>query len=313
VPGEAAAVLDAARATGLLPPGEPVVVLLSGGRDSVCLLDVAATLAGRDAVTALHVNYGLRDSSDDDDRHCRALCAALGIPVDVVRAERSPESGNLQAWAREVRYEVAERAAATRDARVAAGHTSSDQAETILYRLASSPSRRALLGMPAQEGRLVRPLLGVSREQTAAYCRERHLAWREDASNESDAFARNRLRAGLLPALRDVHPAAEQNVVRVATILREEAAVLDEAVAALIDGRDEVSLDALRAAPPALARLAVTRLAESALGRLVPSVGARVGDILALGDGAALDLGSGSRARVERGMLRFEPTPRLPA
>jgi len=313
-PGTAvAAVLEAVRATGLLSPGELVVVLVSGGRDSVCLLDVAVTLAGREAVTALHVNYGLREGADDDEKHCRVLCGALDVSVAAIRAQAPPESGNRQAWAREVRYAAAEKIASARDACIATGHTSSDQAETILYRLASSPSRRALLGMAARDGRVVRPLLGVSREETAAYCRARDLGWRDDESNESEAFARNRLRAGLLPALRAVHPAAEQNVIRTAAILSEEAVVLDDAVEELLAGCDAVSLDALRAAPPALARLTVTRLAERALGRSVPSAGARAADILALGHDAALDLGWGTRARVREGILRFEPTPPLPA
>ena len=106
-----------------------------------------------------------------------------------------------------------------RGARVAAGHTATDQAETVLYRLAASPGRRALLGMAARDGRLVRPLLEVTREQTAAYCRERGLAWREDAANDDDIYARARVRRGLVPELRAVHPAAERNVARTASRL----------------------------------------------------------------------------------------------
>ena len=91
------------------------------------------------------------------------------------------------------------------DALIATGHTASDQVETILYRLAASPGRRALLGMVAAEGRLIRPLLGVTREQTAAYCEARGLQWREDESND-EQYARARVRHGLVPALRAVHP-----------------------------------------------------------------------------------------------------------
>src|SRR5215217_2845031 len=95
--------LERVRATGLLPQGAAVVVLLSGGRDSVCLLDVAVRLSGSDAVSALHVNYGLRRDAGDDEAHCRALCAQLDVPL-VVRTVRRPEdAGNLQAWARDVR------------------------------------------------------------------------------------------------------------------------------------------------------------------------------------------------------------------
>jgi tRNA(Ile)-lysidine synthase len=173
-------VLAHVRATGLLPAGGAVVVMLSGGRDSVCLLDVARRLAGPGCASALHVNYGLRAESDDDQTHCEELCAALGVELAVERVT-APRRGNLHAWARDARYGAAARLALERRARVAAGHTATDQAETVLYRLAASPGRRALLGMPARDGRLVRPLLEVTREQTAAYCRERGLAWREDA------------------------------------------------------------------------------------------------------------------------------------
>ena len=184
----------AVRAGGLLgeddASGRPVVAMVSGGRDSVCLLDVAVALRPAGSVRALHVNYGLRGGeSDADECHCAALCEVLGVELEVVRASRGEGgTGNLQAWARDVRYGAAiglaerldERADAEGESRspeveppdgrgsmrtlVAAGHTASDQVETILYRLAASPGRRALLGMRAAEGRLVRPLLGVTRE-----------------------------------------------------------------------------------------------------------------------------------------------------
>jgi len=301
--GEVRATVEA---TGLLRRA-PVVVLFSGGRDSTCLLDLAVRL-GAD-VSALHVDYGLRSDSAGDAEHCARVCASLGIELAVQRPRRPEDAGNLQAWARDVRYGAAARLAGARDADVAAGHTASDQAETVLYRLAASPGRRALLGMAARDGRLVRPLLGITRAETAAYCRARGLAWREDASNASDAFARNRVRHELLPALQSVHPAAEENVRRTAELLREEAAVLDEVVAGVLDGREEIELDRLAALPPALARLVVRRLAEGATGTVVPRAARRTGDVLALGSDGALDLGDGARARVRAGMLSFEPTP----
>ncbi|MDX6720396.1 MAG: tRNA(Ile)-lysidine synthase, partial [Solirubrobacteraceae bacterium] len=183
--------LERVRATDLLPAGRPVVVLLSGGRDSVCLLDVAARLAGPEAVAALHVDYGLRAESGDDAAHCRALCTRLGVALDVHVARRPEDAGNLQAWARDARLGAGARLAAARGARLATGHTASDQAETVLYRLAASPGRRALLGMAERDGLLVRPLLGATRVQTAAHCVARGLAWREDASNADPAYARN--------------------------------------------------------------------------------------------------------------------------
>jgi len=301
--------LERVEATGLLPFGTPVVVLLSGGRDSVCLLDVAVLLAGPGAVSALHVNYRLRDDeSDADEDHCRTLCEQLGVELAVQRSPRPEDVGNLQAWARDVRLGAGAAAAGARGANLATGHTATDQAETVLYRLAASPGRRALLGMAERDGRLVRPLLRVTRQETAEYCAAHGLSWRDDSSNEDPVYARNRVRANLVPALRELHPAAEANIVRTAELLREEAAVLDEVVETALAGRDRIAVGHLAALPTALARLVVRRLAEDAAGRLCPRAAMRLDDILALGDGA-LDLGDGARAIVTGGVLCVEPTP----
>src|SRR3954467_15243389 len=109
--------LERVRGTGLLSPDRPVVVLLSGGRDSVCLLGVAVELTGAANVSALHIDYGLRAESKADAALCRALCATLDVAVEVVDAPGPPEAGeNLQAWARSLRYERANELAGPRDA-----------------------------------------------------------------------------------------------------------------------------------------------------------------------------------------------------
>jgi tRNA(Ile)-lysidine synthase len=313
-----AAVLDAARAGGRLDGERPLLAMVSGGRDSVCLLDVAVTLLGTRRVSVLHVDYGLRAESAQDAEFVATLCSALGVPLRVLSAHRPPDApGNLHAWARDVRYGEAVRLASAADALVATGHTATDQVETVLYRLAASPGRRALLGMPASEGRLVRPLLGVTRDQTAAYCTARRLAWREDAGNDDPRYVRARTRAGLAPLLRELHPAAEANLLRTVGLLRDEAAVLDEVVDTALGGCDRIALSRLAELPAALARLVVVRLAEDAAGRLAPQAGSRLSELLALGargGSTALDLGGGLRAIVEYGVLRFsaageEPKP----
>ena len=307
------AMLEAVREGGMLPPGTPVVAMLSGGRDSVCLLDLAVRVLGAEAVTALHVNYGLRDDSDADEEHCAALCVRLGVRFEAERPRRPEGPGNLQAWARDTRYAAAARLAEADDGLIATGHTADDQVETILYRLASSPSRRALLGMKPRDGRLVRPLLGFTRERTTAYCEERGLAWRDDPSNAGSAYARNRVRHGLAAALADVHPAAAQNVLRTAELLRDEAEVLDALVAAELDGsngsaRNTIELARLAGLPPALRRLVVQQLADRAAGRPVAGAARHAEQVAALRrtGTAMLDLGGGVRAIAERGVLRAE-------
>jgi tRNA(Ile)-lysidine synthase len=322
---DAATVRETVRASGVFARDRPLVAMLSGGRDSTCLLDLAVELLGAPAVLALHVNYGLRDGAAAEERRCRQLCEQLGVELQVLEAggdapappadgvsRTDGQRGNLQAWARELRYAEAARLAEQRDALIATGHTASDQAETILYRLAASPGRRALLGMPVAEGRLIRPLLGLTREQTAAYCAARGLPFNEDPSNEDARFARTRVRNGLLPALRAVHPAAESNVLRTAALLREETELLEQLVASELGGRLHVELARLREMPAALARLVVVRLAEQAAGTYVPQAGERVGELLELGrrgGRAELHVGGRAGAVIEDGVLRMVRLP----
>lgn len=307
-----AALRDAVSAGGLLRPGQPVVVLLSGGRDSTCLLHVATAIAGPRHTLALHVNYRLRDSADADEELCRLLCDELGVEL-VLHSPAARLKGNLQAWARDERYAAAARLAEARDAVVATGHTASDQVETVLHRLASSPGRRALMGMEASDGRLVRPLLGFSREATGTYCREAGLRFADDPGNASPVFSRNRIRRNLLPALREIHPAAEDNVLSTLEGLRDEADVLRKAVAEARRALgDPPSVAALAGLEPALARLVVQAMADDAVGGTAASVGARVSGILALarqGGTTGLDLPGGLRAEVTYGHLRVRPRP----
>jgi tRNA(Ile)-lysidine synthase len=304
-------VLERVRAGGLLREGAAHVVLVSGGRDSVCLLDVLVALADPARLHVIHVNYGLRGgASDGDELHVRSLCERYEVRCTVRRAASLPERGNLQAWARDLRYGAASQLALEDDAFVVTGHTASDQVETVLYRLAASPGRRALLGMASREGRLLRPLLSLTHEDTGDYCRARGLGWREDASNADPRFARGRVRHELLDAMRAVHPSAEANVARTAELLRDEAAVLDRIVDDVIAQRQAIPIDELRGLDRSLARLVLVRLAEAAAGgALLPAVSGRLGEITALarnGGSAALDVGDGVRALVEYGTLRFE-------
>jgi tRNA(Ile)-lysidine synthase len=304
--------LERVESGGLLAGPGPLLAMVSGGRDSVCMLDLSVRVRGAEAVSVLHVNYGLREEAGEDERYCARLCERLGVPLEVERPRRDEGAGNLQAWARESRYAAAARLAEERNATILTGHTADDQVETILYRLASSPSRRALLGMRPKDGRLARPLLGTTREETTAYCEERGLAWRDDASNEEADYKRNLLRRDLIPELEKIHPAAKANVLRTATLLREEAELLDSLVDAELAGSADAPAGAI-AHPrfaelhPALRCLVLQRLADEAAGRPVPGAARFAEQVAGLSrGGSTLDLGSGVRAVRERGVLRAE-------
>jgi tRNA(Ile)-lysidine synthase len=299
--------------SGLVKEGAPGVVLISGGPDSACLAAGLAECCGRPNVHALHLNYGLRDSAADDEQICRRLCAFLRIDLRVERPRLG--QGNMQAAAREARYVAAEQ---LRDRLgcewVATGHTRTDLAETVLYRLASSPGRRALLGLPARRGRLVRPLLAIDRAEVRGLATQAGLPFADDPTNLDRSFARNRIRHEVLPAMREVNPAAEQNVAETRHELAEEAQVLDRVVAETLEeagagpGVIAVRAEALRELEPGLRRLALRALAERITGHELPLGRGPAREIWRLAqrpEGGDVDLGGGLRAICEQGMIRF--------
>ncbi len=179
----------------LIAPGGEVTCLVSGGADSTCLWHVLGALGYR--VSALHVNHKLRGAeSDEDARFCAETLGAEVVELD--------DRGLSEAALRDRRYALA------RDRLRATGHTASDQVETILYRLVS---RGAPTGIPPRrDDGVVHPLLPVWREETEAYCRTHGLAFRADTSNADTK--RGLIRDEILPLLRRLHPAADENLLR---------------------------------------------------------------------------------------------------
>ena len=221
----------------------------------------------------------------------------------------------MQAGAREARYALAERHAA---GDYAAGHTASDQAETVLYRLAVSPGPAGAAGHGAAARPARAAAARATREETRDHCAAAASIWREDPSNDDPRFARARVRDELLPALRELKPAAERTIAETARQLREEAEVLDAAVDEALErlgGGPAVRSSGLRREPPALARLVLRRWPRRR-GR--PARALARGDADASwrsappGGTTALDLGGGLRAVAEYGTLRFSPRGRAP-
>jgi tRNA(Ile)-lysidine synthase len=301
------------RESGLVSDRSSGVVLISGGPDSGCLAAGLAEHCGRPNVHALHLNYGLRGSAADDEQICRRLCASLRIDLRVERPRL--EEGNMQAAAREARYVAAERLRERLGCDwVATGHTRTDVAETVLYRLAASPGTRALLGLPARRGRLVRPLLSIERSETRRLAADARLPFADDPTNLDRSFARNRIRHEVLPALREVNPAAERNLAETRAELAEEARVLERVVAETLEaagagsGAIAIRADALEGAEPGLRRLALRTLAERVAGREVPLGRRSAGEMWRLAqhpEGGEVDLGGGLRAVCEQGLIRF--------
>jgi tRNA(Ile)-lysidine synthase len=199
----------------MLQRGDRVGAAVSGGADSVVLLHLLHRLAPRLEVTlaVLHVNHQLRGAeSDADEGFVRALASALGLQILVARGPVG--DGNLEQEARRIRRRFFQTCMAEHGlGRVALGHTLSDQAETVLFRLLRGSGLAGLAGMhPVTEDGLIRPLLTTSREEVRQWASDERIEWREDSSNSNARFARNRLRNEAIPMLsRDFNP----NLVRV--------------------------------------------------------------------------------------------------
>ena len=192
----------------LIAPGAQVTCLVSGGADSTCLWHVLTELGY--SVSALHVNHGLRGGESDED--ARFCAERLGAEIVDGRGGRTEDE------LRELRYSFAT------DRLRATGHTASDQVETVLYRLAASGVAGGI--KPKREDGVVRPLLTVWRDETEAYCRAEGLEFRVDSSNRDTK--RGLIRDEILPRLRELHPGAERNLLRLAEGRR---APLDELLA----------------------------------------------------------------------------------
>src|SRR6185503_7572936 len=239
----------------MLEPGEPVLALVSGGADSLCVWGLLRELGYE--VEALHAEHGLRGEAGLADA---AFCAGLGATVVPLDLDPGP---NLEASARAARYAAAEEHAAGRA--IATGHTLTDQAETVVYRLASSSGVRALSAKRPRSGRLVRPLLCATADETRDWCRAAGLVPRVDDTNADTRLRRNLIRRDVMPALRLVHPAADVNIARTAELLGE----LDELLSALAGEHlaDELDLDRLGELPRPLQAIVLRAAAERAAGR----------------------------------------------
>jgi tRNA(Ile)-lysidine synthase len=248
-----------------VPPGDLILVAVSGGADSLALAAASSAEAPKLGLRAgaITVDHGLQPGSSDRAADVATACAGLGLDPVLVESVTVGGQGGPEAAAREARYDAIEAAADRTDAAaVLLGHTLDDQAETVLLRLSRGSGARSLAGMPARRGRLRRPLLGVRRSTTVAACEALNLAAWTDPHNSDPAYARARVRSAAMPALIDALGAAvPEALARSATLLRADADALD-ALAASVDVAGDVAT--LAALPEAIRTRALRRAAIDA-------------------------------------------------
>lgn len=320
-PPAVARVLERVTATArehqMFLPGQAVLVAVSGGPDSVCLLESLVRLRRlfKIRLEVFHFDHRLRQGSVGDAAYVKRLATRHALPFHPRAATSTPAKGeSIEAWARDQRlFAIAEVTRETGVARTAIGHTMDDQAETVLMGLVTGSGIRGLGGIAPVTGTWVNPLIDVTRDEVEALCRALHLRPRTDPTNADTRFLRNALRLRGLPALeRAVGRSLREPLVRTAAGLREDAdelmrqtfAVLAEVVEETPDGAD---LRAVR----------LLDLPRAIAGRVVVhavygcGVACARADVLAVLDLAAgrpgrrRDLSSGLKARRDREYVRL--------
>jgi tRNA(Ile)-lysidine synthase len=287
----------------LIAPAQKLVVAVSGGPDSVCLLHILWKLRQELDIDlhVAHLNHKLRgDESDADAAYVEVLARKLGIPATIesrdVKAYRAKRRLSLEEAAREVRYAfLAEVVSKTGAEKVSVGHTATDHTETILMHLIRGAGPRGLRGLlplntiksGANKLTIVRPLLELTREETAAYCRRHRLQPCTDSSNLSPALFRNNIRLELIPLLKRYNPQVVEALQRTAHLAADDFSFIDENAdrawvevvseqnsALILDKKKFLSL------PTALERNILRRAIDSLLGDLKDIEAKHIEDIL---------------------------------
>jgi tRNA(Ile)-lysidine synthase len=323
---------------GLLPEGTGVLAAVSGGADSVCLLDLLRLAQPRLKLrlAAFHLNHGLRRTAARDESFVRRLCRDWRIDLVVARADvrgyAKRHRLGIEEAGRELRYKQMERAALkTKCDVVALGHTASDNIETMLLNLARGAGPRGLAGIPVRrlsdadhkdtktqrartKATFVRPLIDIEREQLAQHLRARGIEWVEDESNLDVSYRRNLIRHEVVPVLSRLNPSAVANARRAAQLLSEEDGFLDKLAeaatseAAVLDkGRARIDISKFKEYNGILKR----RILKRVLPELDSQAVEGVLEFCNRDTGGRLTLTRGVRAYRRRGMIEFERTKEI--
>jgi tRNA(Ile)-lysidine synthase len=316
-------VAAAARKHGMFEPDSQVLVAVSGGPDSLCLLHSLVRLRRLLLISpvAFHFDHKLREGSELDGGYVRRQASSLSVSFVLRAAGSKPTRGqSVEAWARAARYEAMAEVLEELGGGVAAlGHTADDQAETVLMALVRGGGLESISAMSPVTGSIVRPLLDVTREETVAFCRALGLRPRRDPMNEDPAYLRVALRTRAIPM---IEKALGRNVrgtlARTAALLRQDAELLDglarqagQDVLSRSEHGIDLRTEPLRRLPAPLAGR-VVRHALLELGALPETKGVEALLALASGrPGQEVSLPGGLLARRARGYLRLSrPSPR---
>lgn len=296
-----------------LPQKGLVVVGFSGGADSTALAHCLLSQISPERLVLAHVNHQLRgEESEKDEAAARQFAGRFGLRFAVFRedvAALAKRQGlGLEECGRNVRYRFFHSLATGENDRILTAHNANDNVETVLLHLCRGTSLPGLLGIPYRRGKILRPLLRVSRKEIEEYCRFHHLSYVTDSSNFSHQYARNRIRLDVLPVLEGLNPQMLEAVSRMTETLALDQDYLEQEAQALLErSRGTWGLDGekLKTAHPAVLTRALRRFWEETSGS---SLEKKHLDALlrCLEQGGETDLPGGVRGRVSQGVLSLE-------
>lgn len=245
---------------GLWTKGSKIVLGVSGGPDSVCLLDVLAKIAPKYDLELIiaHVNYGLRgNDSDIDEKFVRELVRKYGFKIFVLKSKSKGKiSENVL---RETRYDFFEKIRKENKFNsIAVAHNADDQVETFLMRIIRGSGLQGLAGMKYKNGNLIRPLLGISRKEILGYLDRTNLIYRTDKTNAENLFLRNKIRNKLVPFLeKNFNPKIKETIFSATTSIAEDYALIQELADKTYrtNGTDNLSIKKLLALHPSSQRM----------------------------------------------------------
>lgn len=224
-------VIETIEKFNLINNGDNIIVALSGGADSVCLLYVLISLKEKYNIniSAAHLNHQLRGhESVRDYEFVKTLCEKLNVPlfykeVDINALSKETKQ-STELCGRNARYEFFNELSNKHNAKIATAHTASDNLETIIYNIARGTSINGLKGIVPKRNYIIRPLININREEVEVYCKENSISYVTDSTNLLDDYTRNKIRHHAVPVLKEINPNAETS----ASYLSEDAMEISE-------------------------------------------------------------------------------------
>lgn len=254
----------------MIADSKNIVVGLSGGADSVCLLHILCSLKNELGLTiyACHINHMLRaEESGRDEEFCKELCEDMCVPLEIFRVNVSDEAKinkeSIELCARRIRYDLFKKCAVKYNALIATAHTMSDSVETVLFNMMRGTSLKGICGIPPKRDNIIRPLINFTREEVEEYCRENNLKYVIDSTNLTDNYSRNYIRHKIVPLIKQTHKNFHNAFLRMTKTISDDNDFLEKSTFKLLQSakcENGFLCDILIQSHPALLKRAIATL-----------------------------------------------------